>query len=84
MSVDVTAGARVDLEVVAPARVTIGGSSALVVGPPGAPAPPASRQPEAVLDLLHYGTPAPLGFDPSTRSAAAPDSWTGARGCGGR
>ena len=65
-SVDVTAGARVDLEVVAPARVTIGGSSALVVGPPGAPAPPASRQPEAVLDLLHYGTPAPLGFDPAT------------------
>src|SRR5690349_12744371 len=62
-SVDVTAGARVDLEVVAPARVTIGGASALVVG--GSP-PPASRQPEAVLDLLHYGTPAPLGFDPAT------------------
>jgi FtsP/CotA-like multicopper oxidase with cupredoxin domain len=64
-SVDVTAGGRVDLEVVAPARVTIGGSSAVVVG---AGAPPASRQPDAVLDLLHYGTPAPLGLDP-----AAPD-----------
>jgi FtsP/CotA-like multicopper oxidase with cupredoxin domain len=61
-SVDVTAGARVDLEVVAPARVTIGGSSAVVVG---SAAPPASRQPEAVLDLLHYGTPAPLGLDPA-------------------
>ena len=62
-SVDVTAGARVDLEVVAPARVTIGGASALVVGES---APSASRQPEAVLDLLHYGTPAPLGLDPAT------------------
>src|SRR5690349_18633890 len=62
-SVDVTAGARVDLEITAPARVTIGGASALVVGDA---APPASRQPEAVLDLLHYGTPAPLGFDPAT------------------
>ena len=30
---------------------------------PGAAAP---RQPEAVLDLLHYGTPAPLGFDPAS------------------
>jgi FtsP/CotA-like multicopper oxidase with cupredoxin domain len=69
-AVDVTAGARVDLEVVPPAagavRVSIGGSSALVVGPSGAPAPPPSRQPDAVLDLLHYGTPAPLGFDPAS------------------
>jgi FtsP/CotA-like multicopper oxidase with cupredoxin domain len=69
-AVDVTAGARVDLAVAPPAagavRVSIGGSSALVVGPPGAPAPPPSRQPEAVLDLLHYGTPAPLGFDPAS------------------
>lgn len=61
-SVDVTAGGRVDLEVVAPARVTIGGASAVVVG---TGAPPASRQPTAVLDLLHYGTPAPVGFDPA-------------------
>ena len=69
-AVDVTAGGRVDLEVVPPAtgavRVTVGGASALVVGPSGAPAPPPSRQPEAVVDLLHYGTPAPLGFDPAT------------------
>jgi len=69
-AVDVTAGGRVDLEVVPPAtgavRLTVGGASALVVGPSGAPAPPPSRQPEAVVDLLHYGTPAPLGFDPAT------------------
>jgi FtsP/CotA-like multicopper oxidase with cupredoxin domain len=69
-AVDVTSGGRVDLEVVPAAagavRVEIGGSAALLVGPPGAPAPAASRQPAAVLDLLHYGTPAPLGFDPAT------------------
>src|SRR4249919_3685561 len=69
-AVDVTAGGRVDLEVVPSAtgavRVTIGGASALVVGPSGAPALPPSRQPEAVVDLLHYGTPAPLGLDPAT------------------
>jgi FtsP/CotA-like multicopper oxidase with cupredoxin domain len=68
-AVDVTAGGRADLEVVAPAdgavRVELGGSSALLVGPPGAPAPPPTRQPDAVLDLLHYGTPAPLGLDPA-------------------
>jgi len=68
----VTSGGRVDLEVVPAAagavRVEIGGSAALLVGPPGAAAPAASRQPAAVLDLLHYGTPAPLGFDPATES----------------
>jgi FtsP/CotA-like multicopper oxidase with cupredoxin domain len=67
-SVDVTAGGRADLEVVPPAggalRVEIGGSSALLVGPAGAPAPAPARQPSAALDLLRYGTPAPLGFDP--------------------
>jgi FtsP/CotA-like multicopper oxidase with cupredoxin domain len=48
-AVDVTAGGRVDLEVVPPAtgavRVTVGGASALLVGPSGATAPPPSRQP---------------------------------------
>jgi FtsP/CotA-like multicopper oxidase with cupredoxin domain len=68
-SVEVTAGGRADLEVVPPAagavRVEIGGSAALLVGPPGAPAPAPSRQPDPALDLLSYGTPAPLGFDPT-------------------
>jgi FtsP/CotA-like multicopper oxidase with cupredoxin domain len=69
-AVDVTAGGRADLEVVPAAggavRVEIGGASALLIGPPGAPAPPPSRAPDTVLDLLRYGTPAPLGFDPAT------------------
>jgi FtsP/CotA-like multicopper oxidase with cupredoxin domain len=70
-SVDVTAGGRADLEVVPPAdgtalRVEIGGSAALLVGPPGASAPPPSTQPDTVLDLLRYGTATPLGFDPGT------------------
>jgi FtsP/CotA-like multicopper oxidase with cupredoxin domain len=69
-AVDVTAGGRADLEVVPPpdggaVRVELGGSSALLVGAPGAPAPPPTRQPDAVLDLLHYGTPAPLGLNPA-------------------
>ena len=56
-----TAGGRVDLEVTAPARVEMGAGSALVLGSGVAPDP----QPENLVDLLHYGTPAPLGFDPS-------------------
>jgi FtsP/CotA-like multicopper oxidase with cupredoxin domain len=68
-SLTVTAGGRADVEVTVPTsgsgvRVTIGGS-ALVVGPPGAGAPEVPRPP-AQLDLLHYGRPVPLGFDPST------------------
>jgi FtsP/CotA-like multicopper oxidase with cupredoxin domain len=54
-----TAGGRADLEVVAPARVELGGSH-LVVGADV----PALPQPARTLDLLGYGTPAPLGFDP--------------------
>lgn len=59
-------GARADLELVVPAdgalRLDIGGGTALVVGPSGAdvleqPAP------DADLDLLDYGSPAPLGLD---------------------
>jgi FtsP/CotA-like multicopper oxidase with cupredoxin domain len=61
-SVRLTAGGRVDLEVTAPARVELGGASALVIGS-GAPA--ASPQPTQLVDLLTYGTPAPLGFDPT-------------------
>ncbi|MDP9181607.1 MAG: multicopper oxidase family protein, partial [Actinomycetota bacterium] len=58
-SVLVTAGGRADLEVTAPARVELG-AAALVVGAPVPPVP----QPRATLDLLGYGTAAPLGFDP--------------------
>lgn len=57
-SVLVTAGGRADLEVVAPARVELG-AAALVVGGDV----PAVAQPAKDLDLLTYGTPAPLGFD---------------------
>jgi FtsP/CotA-like multicopper oxidase with cupredoxin domain len=60
-AVRITAGGRIDLEVQAPARVEVGGSSALVIGS-GAKATP---QPTALVDLLRYGTPAPLGFDPT-------------------
>lgn len=63
-SVTLTAGARADLEVVVPengARVQVPGAS-IVLGP-GAPAPVAP--PGIRLDLLSYGTPAPLGFDPA-------------------
>jgi FtsP/CotA-like multicopper oxidase with cupredoxin domain len=56
----VTAGGRADLEVTAPARVELG-AAALVVGAPVA----SVSQPEKTLDLLSYGSPAPLGLDPS-------------------
>jgi FtsP/CotA-like multicopper oxidase with cupredoxin domain len=63
-----TAGGRVDLGVVVPqdgsgVRVQVGSSTSVLVGPAGAevaePGPP-----EKTLDLLGYGSPAPLGFDP--------------------
>jgi FtsP/CotA-like multicopper oxidase with cupredoxin domain len=68
-SLVVTAGGRADLEVVAPqdgtaVRVQVGGTIAMVVGPAGAAAPPAP-QPAKELDLLSYGSPAPLGLDPA-------------------
>ncbi len=60
-AVRLTAGGRVDLEVTAPARIELGGGSAVVLGS-GAPPEP---QPEKLVDFLHYGTAAPIGFDPS-------------------
>jgi FtsP/CotA-like multicopper oxidase with cupredoxin domain len=65
----VTAGGRADLEVTVPedgtaARVEIGGSTALLVGPAGSEGPEVA-QPRDEVDLLHYGSPAPVGFDPS-------------------
>ncbi|MBL7253072.1 multicopper oxidase family protein [Paractinoplanes lichenicola] len=54
-SVQITAGGRADLEVVAPARIQLGGSPAIVLGSGAAPIP----KPPATLDPLTYGTPAP-------------------------
>jgi FtsP/CotA-like multicopper oxidase with cupredoxin domain len=54
-----TAGGRADLEVVAPARIELGGAAALVVGDGAVAAP----QPDEELDLLSYGRPQPLAFD---------------------
>jgi FtsP/CotA-like multicopper oxidase with cupredoxin domain len=59
----VAAGGRTDLLVTAPARVDVGGGTAIVVGPRGA-ALSAAPTPAHDLDLLSYGTPAPLSFDP--------------------
>jgi FtsP/CotA-like multicopper oxidase with cupredoxin domain len=61
--VDLPAGGRVDLEVTAPARVQVGSATAVAVGTlPDAKAPPA---PSDELDLLSYGSPAALPFDPA-------------------
>jgi FtsP/CotA-like multicopper oxidase with cupredoxin domain len=65
----VTAGGRADLGIVMPAdgqgvRVEIAGASAVVLGKEGGPAPPPSPPPDSFVDLLHYGQPTDLGFDP--------------------
>jgi FtsP/CotA-like multicopper oxidase with cupredoxin domain len=59
-AVRLTAGGRVDVEVVAPALVQLGRSTSVVVGDGAAPV----ERPRDELDLLAYGSPAPLGFDP--------------------
>jgi FtsP/CotA-like multicopper oxidase with cupredoxin domain len=64
----VTAGGRADLLLDVPEdgsalRVQVGAATALVIGPEGAEAPP-MPEPDDGLDLLSYGSPAPLGFDP--------------------
>ncbi len=68
-AVSVPAGGRVDLGFTVPdtggVRVDLGGSSAVVAGtdPTGGTAgqPPSDR-----LDLLDYGTPTEIGFDPTS------------------
>ncbi len=60
----VTAGGRVDLLVTAPVRVDVGAGAALVLGPEGTDLPP-SAVPDQQVDLLDYGSPAPLPFDPA-------------------
>jgi FtsP/CotA-like multicopper oxidase with cupredoxin domain len=67
-SIKLAAGGRVDLEVTVPddgsaARIAIG-TSAVLVGPEGATAPPVEESDEP-LDLLSYGSPASVGFDPA-------------------
>ncbi|MEU7898429.1 multicopper oxidase family protein [Nonomuraea sp. NPDC049152] len=64
----VTAGGRADLEVTmpedgSPVRVHLGGSVAVVLGSKSYDAP-LGRRPTTTLDLLSYGTKAPLGFAP--------------------
>jgi FtsP/CotA-like multicopper oxidase with cupredoxin domain len=67
-SVVMPAGGRADLEVTVPTDGTaVGvqlGDGRLVVGPDGSKAPEV-EQPDKRLDLLHYGTPAPVPFDTS-------------------
>lgn len=65
-----TGGGRVDLGLTMPAdgravRVQVSKGTAVILGT-GDPAAPA--QPTKITDLLGYGTPAPLGFDPATAS----------------
>jgi FtsP/CotA-like multicopper oxidase with cupredoxin domain len=62
----VTAGGRVDLEVTMPAggspvRVQVGGNLSVVLG---TGVPPRVVQAATAVDLLSYGAPGPLGFDP--------------------
>ena len=62
----VTAGGRADLEVTMPpdgaaVRVQVGGAVSVVLGSRSFDAPVVGR-PATTLDLLSYGTPAPLGF----------------------
>jgi FtsP/CotA-like multicopper oxidase with cupredoxin domain len=68
----ITAGGRADLEVAmpsdgSPVRVELGGSAAVALGSSSYDAPMTPR-PKATLDMLTYGTPAPIPFD-----AEAPD-----------
>ena len=71
-SVRVPAGGRADLGLVGPpagsaVRVQLGDRAgpSLVLGRAGSAAPPAEDV-RPRLDLLSYGSPAPLGFDPET------------------
>jgi len=68
-SVTLTAGGRADLEVTAPRdgtafRVQLSKATAVIISPSGVDVP-VPAQPADELDLLTYGTPAPVGFDPA-------------------
>jgi FtsP/CotA-like multicopper oxidase with cupredoxin domain len=65
----VTAGGRADLSIAAPAdgssaRLDVGGGNALLIGPKEGRSV-VTEAPEQRLDLLAYGSPAALPFDPS-------------------
>ena len=67
-SVTLTAGARADIEAQVPSdgtavRLQLSKATAVIIGPQGADAP-VPPQPGGELDLLTYGSPASLGFDP--------------------
>jgi len=65
-SVVITAGGRADLQITVPPggfRLETG-TAAMVVGPAG-PAPAAAPRPTASVDMLSYGAPSPLPFDPT-------------------
>ncbi len=63
--VTVTAGGRIDLVVTSPARVQIGGATALLIGPEGTPPTTRPPPPTSQVDLLTYGTPTSTGLDAS-------------------
>ena len=63
--VTVTAGGRIDLVVTSPARVQIGGATALLIGPEGRSPRPKPPQPTHQVDLLTYGSPTSTGLDAS-------------------
>lgn len=60
-AVNLPAGGRIDIGLTSAARVEIGGLAAVRVGDGAAP----TDRPDATLDLLGYGTAAPLPFDPA-------------------
>ncbi|WP_136706128.1 multicopper oxidase family protein [Agromyces sp. H66] len=65
----IPAGGRADVAVAAPSegravRLHVGGARSVVIGDPAASAPSAP-QPAESLDLLAYGSPEPLDFDPT-------------------
>ena len=65
-----TAGARADLEVVAPpagstTRIQLSKATAVNIGSSTEVRSPVPPQPSEELDLLSYGTPGPLPFDPA-------------------
>lgn len=69
VALTVTAGGRADLGVQMPGdgssvRVQLGKATAVILGS-GQADPPAPLQPTGKLDLLSYGTPADVGFDPN-------------------